>query len=426
MKTIKPSKKIGALPPYMFTKINALKAEAAKGKLDIIDLGMGNHDMFTPQHIVDRLCDTLINHPKTHKYPQAKGMPRFRKAVADWMMKRFKVKFNPDNEILALVGSKEGVAHLSMSYLDPEDIALVCTPAYPVHFNGVYLAGATAYMMPLWEENQFLPDFSKIPAKVLKKAKLMFLNYPNNPTAAVVEGKKFLKEAVAFCKKHGILLVYDNAYSELYFGDYKAPSIFEIPGARDVALEFHSFSKTFNMAGWRIGWVCGRKELVAPLEKFKSFLDYGPPTFIQLAAAGALEGSQECVREQAKVYERRMKKVVHGLQKLGWDVKETKGTMYVWAKLPPVFKKKGSMWFTENLLKETGVVVSPGVGFGTAGEGYIRMSLVTHDNRFHDAMLRIREFQNKYAPKKIEKTVKEIKAVKAKTTKAKPAKKVKK
>ncbi len=394
---IKPAKKINSLPPYMFTRINALKAEVAKGKLDIIDLGMGNPDMPTPCHIVERLCDSVSNHPRTHKYPQAKGMPRFRNAVVKWMKKRFGVELDAASEVLALVGSKEGIAHLCMAYLDEDDIALVCDPAYPVHFNGVFLAGAKTYTMPLLAKNKFLPDYKKIPANVLKKAKIMFLNYPNNPTAAVVDDDKFLSETVKFCKKNNILLIYDNAYSELSFGDYKAPSIFEIPGGKDVALEFHSFSKTFNMAGWRIGWACGKKEFLAPLEKFKSFLDYGAPTFIQLAAAAALEGPQDCVKEQAKVYETRMKKVVHGLQKLGWDVQETKGTMYVWAKLPKEFEKKGSMWFAENFLKETGVAVSPGVGFGEAGEGYIRMSLVTHDNRFHDALLRFKEFQKKHS-----------------------------
>lgn len=395
---IKPAKKIDSLPPYMFTRLNALKARVAAGsKLDIIDLGMGNPDKPTPKHIVDRLCDSVLHHTKTHKYPQAKGMPRLRRAITAWMQNRFGVKLDPEKEVLTLVGSKEGIAHLCMAYLNPGDIALVCDPAYPVHFNGVYLAGAKTYTMPLLEKNAYLPDYKKIPATVVKKAKLMFLNYPNNPTAAVVDDTKFLKDTVAFCKKNNILLVYDNAYSELVFGDYKAPSIFEIKGAKDIALEFHSFSKTFNMAGWRLGWACGKQELLAPLEKFKSFLDYGVPTFIQLAGACALESSQDCVKEQSHIYERRMKKVTHGLQKLGFHVEETKGTMYVWAGLPDAFKKKGSMWFAENLLKETGVVVSPGVGFGKSGEGYIRLSLVTHDNRFHDALLRFKEFIKKHS-----------------------------
>jgi LL-diaminopimelate aminotransferase len=278
-----------------------------------------------------------------------------------------------------------------MSYLDPGDIALVCDPAYPVHFNGVILAGGKVYSMPLLPENKFLPDLSKVPARIAKKAKLMFLNYPNNPTAAVVDNRAFIEEVIAFAKKYDILVVYDNAYSEITFGDYTAPSFFEVPGAKDVGLEFHSFSKTFNMAGWRVGWVCGARKFLAPLEKFKSFLDYGVPTFIQLAATAALEGPQDCVREQVKVYERRMIKMVNGLNKIGWPAERTKGSMYLWLRLPEKFQSMGSLAFAEKLIRETGIAVTPGVGFGAHGEGYIRISLVTHDNRFHDALLRIKK-----------------------------------
>jgi LL-diaminopimelate aminotransferase len=319
-------------------------------------------------------------------------MPKFRKTITEWMSRRFGVELDPENEVLTLIGSKEGIAHLCMSYLNPGDLVLVCDPAYPVHFNGVALSGGKVYSMPLLERNNYLPDFTKIPERTAKKAKIMFLNYPNNPTAAVVEDNNFWKEAIKFCKKYNILLISDNAYSELTFGDYCAPSIFELPGAKDVALEFHSFSKTFNMAGWRLGWVCGAKKLLYPLEKFKSFLDYGSPSFMQLAGVAALNGPQDCVRELSSIYERRMKKMIHGLQKLGWKAKETKGTMYIWIGLPDYLAKEGSLSVAERLVKETGVVVSPGVGFGKHGEGYVRMSLVTHDKRFHDALLRIGKF----------------------------------
>jgi len=389
---IKPSKKLDSLPPYLFTKINHLKLEAYAKNLDVIDLSMGNPDMPTPHHIVDVMCDTVKNHTKTHRYPQAKGMPKYRKVVTEWMGRRFGVELDYQTEVLSLVGSKEGIAHLCMAYLNPGDYVLVCDPAYPVHFNGVILAGAKIHSMPLLIENNFLPDFTKIPAAVARKAKIMFLNYPNNPTAACVEDNNFWKEAIKFCKKYNILLVSDNAYSEVTFGDYVAPSIFEFAGAKEVALEFHSFSKTFNMAGWRIGWVCGAKQLLYPLEKFKSFLDYGVPTFIQLGAVAALNGSQKCVREQAAIYERRMIKMVDGLNKIGWKTRQTKGTMYVWAALPENLKKEGSLSVAERLLQETGVVVSPGVGFGACGEGYIRIALVTHDKRFHDALLRFKQF----------------------------------
>jgi LL-diaminopimelate aminotransferase len=396
MINIKLSKNLAKLPPYLFTKINQLKKEVYEKNLDIIDLGMGNPDLPTPSYIVDRLCDTIKHHKNTHKYPQAKGIPKFRQAITEWMTRRFGVDLDPENEVLSLIGSKEGIAHLCMSYLNPYDYALVCNPAYPVHFNGVSLVGAKIYFMPLLEKNSFLPDFTKIPKNIAKKAKIMFLNYPNNPTAAVVEDNNFWKEAIKFCKKYNILLVSDNAYSELTFGDYYAHSIFEFPESKDEALEFHSFSKTFNMAGWRLGWVCGAKKLLYPLEKFKSFLDYGPPMFIQLAGVAALNGSQHCSRELSKVYEKRMKKMVFGLQKFSWHVSPTKGTMYVWTKLPDKMIREGSLKIAEKLVQETGVVVSPGVGFGKHGETYMRMSLVTHEKRFHDALLRIGKFTKNY------------------------------
>jgi aspartate/methionine/tyrosine aminotransferase len=393
---IKPSDKLSSLPPYLFSRINALKMDAYAKKLDVIDLGMGNPDLPTPPHVVERLVDTVAHHPRTHRYPQAKGMPRFRKAVATWMQNRFNVTMDPEKEIISLIGSKEGVAHLCMAYLNPGDSALVCNPTYPVHFNGVVLASGVVHSVPLTEENKFLPDFSKIPEAAAKKAKIMFLSYPSNPTTAVVDDIGFLYDAVAFAKKYEILLVYDNAYSEITFGDYVAPSIFEIPGARDVALEFHSTSKTFNMAGWRIGWACGEQKLLYPIEKFKSFLDYGAPTFIQLAAVAALEGSQECVKEQAKIYERRAKIMVEGLNKIGWPCIMPKATMYLWLKLPKQLSHMNSMEFSELLLKESGVCVSPGTGFGECGEGYIRMALVTHDKRFHDVLLRLKQFIKKH------------------------------
>ena len=241
---LKPSEKLDSLPPYLFTRIHKLKLEAYQKKLDVIDLSIGNPDMPTPSHIVDCLCDTVKHHPRTHGYPQAKGMPKFRKAVAGWMGRRFGVDLDFNSEILALIGSKEGIAHLCMAYLNPGDYVLVCDPAYPAHFNGVILAGGRIHSMPLLEENDYLPDFSKIPVSVAKKAKIMLLNYPNNPTAAFVKDTSFWKEAIKYCKKYNILLVSDNAYSELTFGDAVCNSVFEFPGSKDCAVEFHSFSKT--------------------------------------------------------------------------------------------------------------------------------------------------------------------------------------
>jgi aspartate/methionine/tyrosine aminotransferase len=389
---VESSRKLQQLPPYLFTRIKALTAEAASRKLDVIDLGMGNPDLPTPAPIVERLIDTVKNHPRTHRYPQAKGMPRFRRAVSEHMKRRFGVSVNPDREIIALVGSKEGIAHLCSAYLNPGEYALVPVPAYPVHFNGVILAGGRVHSIPLTEANGFLPDYGSIPKRVLEKSKILFLNYPNNPTTAVVEDTAFFRETVKFAKKHDILVAYDNPYCDITFDGYVAPSFLETPGARDVALEFHSFSKTYSMAGWRIGWVCGNEKLVAPLEKFKAFVDYGVPTFLQLAAATALEGSQDCVKQAVDVYRRRRDYFVAQLNRIGWPVAMPKATMYVWARLPEAFRSMGSLAFAEKLVRQTGIACAPGVGFGPEGEGYVRFALVTHDNRFYDAILRIRRF----------------------------------
>ncbi|MDI6641911.1 MAG: LL-diaminopimelate aminotransferase [Elusimicrobiota bacterium] len=385
-----PAIKLNKLPPYIFSRINQLKLEAFEKKLDVIDLGMGNPDLPTPEHIVERLCDTVRNHPRTHRYPQAKGMQKFRKAICEWFEERFGVKFNPEREVLALIGSKEGIAHLCMTFLNPGDLAIVPNPAYPVYYNGVILAGGRVYRLPLLEENNYLPDFTKIPTKVAQKAKIIFLNYPNNPTTAVVEDNHILQDAVKFAKKHGIIVVYDNAYSELTFDGYIAPSIFQLPEAKQVAVEFHSFSKTFSMAGWRVGFVVGNENIIKYLEKFKSFVDYGVPTFIQLSAVIALQGEKDCVKQTVEVYKTRRDKFITKLSKIGWEIKPPKATMYLWAKIPQKFKHLGSLRFSEMLIRETGIAVAPGIGFGKYGEGYVRFALVTHDNRFHDAYLRLK------------------------------------
>ncbi len=390
--------RLGKLPPYLFGAINVLKQIAYAKKLDVIDLGMGNPDISTPEHIVERMCDTLKNHPRTHRYPQAKGMPKFRKTVADWYKRRFDVDLDPENEILALIGSKEGIAHMCMAYLNPGDIALAPNPAYPVHFNGIIMAGGQVYDMPLLPENNFLPDLNKIPLKVAQQAKLMFLNYPNNPTTAVVEDISFFQEVVNFAKEHDIIICHDNPYSELCFDGYEAPSILQVPGAKDICVEFHSFSKTYSMAGWRLGFVVGNSEILRPLEKLKSYLDYGVFTAIQLAGVLALSGSQKCVQETIKVYKQRRDMFVQGLNKIGWDVPLPKATMYLWAPLPENYKHMSSLQFAETLIEKTGIAVAPGIGFGTYGDGYVRMALVTHDNRFHDALLRLKKFLREKPP----------------------------
>ncbi len=396
---VEPSKKLTELPPYLFGAIDVLKKEARSKKLDVIDLGMGNPDIETSAHVVERLCDTVKNHPKTHRYPQAKGMPKFRLAVADWYKKKFNVDLNPENEVLALVGSKEGVAHLCMAYLDPGDTALVTNPCYPVHRNGIILAGGQPYDIPISEDNNYIPDLKKIPAEVASKAKLMFINYPNNPTTAVLEDTKFFEEVVEFASKHNIVVCQDFAYSEITYDGYKAPSFMEVEGAKDVGMELHSFSKTYNMAGWRVGYCVGGKDLIKPLEKMKSYLDYGVFTAIQLSGIKALKGPQKCVRETVKEYRRRQKKLVDGLNKIGWSAKLPKATMYLWMRLPENFRDMNSLEFAELLIEKTGIAVAPGIGFGAYGEGFVRIAVVTHYQRFHDVLLRLKEFLKEGPPK---------------------------
>jgi len=388
---IECSEKLKRLPPYLFARIKKLKDEMRAKGMDVIDLDMGNPDRPTPSHIVERLCDTIKNHPSTHRYPQAKGMPKLRSVISRWYRERFGVELDPEKEVLVLVGSKEGICHLSMAYLNPGDLALVPDPAYPVHFNGVYLAGGDVYSLPLLEENNYLPDLDAVPEEIARKAKMLFICYPHNPTAAVVEDFNFYKKVVDFAKKYDIIVVSDLAYSELTFDGYVAPSFLQTPGAMDVGVEFHSFSKTYNMAGWRIGFAVGNAEILAVLEKFKSFVDYGVSTAIQLSGVAALTGPQDCVEEIRRIYQRRRDIMVEGMAKLGWYVKKPKATMYLWAPLPQKFKNMGSIEFSEFLLRETGVAISPGTGFGKYGEGYIRIALVTHENRFHDTLLRFKK-----------------------------------
>lgn len=389
MKKILPSKKLEQLPVYLFSRINKLKLEAYKKNLDVIDLSMGNPDLPPDKEIIERLCDTVRNHPRTHRYPQAKGMPKFRATISEWFFKRFGVKLDPEKEVLALVGSKEGVAHLCMAFLNEGDYTLVPNPSYPVYYNATILAGGKPYFFNIEEKDKYIPDFGKIPQKIVNKSKIIFLNYPNNPTTAVVEDEKFFKEAIRFAKKNNLILCYDNAYSEITFDGYVAPSILQYESAKDVCVEFHSFSKTFSMAGWRVGFVVGNEYILSQLEKFKSFVDYGVATFIQLSAVKALIDYDRIVKEVRNVYQTRRDIMVKEFKKIGYIVDEPKATMYLWCKLPQeITKNVGSLKFAEKLLVDTGVAVAPGAGFGSNGEGYIRLALVTANNRFHDTALR--------------------------------------
>jgi len=383
---MKKSKRLDLIPPYLFVKIEEKKDELVKSGIDVIDFGIGDPDLPTPPLIVRKMQEVL-NSKEAANYPTSKGEMPFRKAVADWYKKRFNVTLDPATEVCCLIGSKEGLAHLFLAFVDAGDVTLIPDPAYPVYKIGTLLTGGEAFFLPLTAENKFIPDLDKIPADIAKKAKLLFINYPNNPTGAVA-GKDFLEKCVAFCKKYSILLVSDLAYSEMAYDGFKPSSIFEIPGAKDVAIEFHSLSKTYNMTGWRIGMAVGNKEAVQALATIKSNVDSGQFKAIQLAAIEALSGSQTCVQENNKIFEERRNVLYDGLKSLGWNFLKPMATFYFWV---PVPKGETSASFTEKLLDKCGILVVPGSGYGKFGEGYIRMAITLPKERIKEAIKRLKD-----------------------------------
>jgi len=381
------AERVKRVPPYLFTTINEMKKKVAQEKGDVVDLGMGNPDLPTPSHIVEALKEAVMD-PLSHRYPSVRGDEGLREAIAEWYEKKFQVVLDPEREVLPLVGSKEGIAVVYLAFLNPGDIALVPTPAYPVHFNGAILAGGDVCSLPINKANNFLPDFSSISGEVLKRARVILLCYPNNPTAAIAE-KEFFEEAVIFARKYGLILINDFAYSEITFDGYRPPSLLQIEGAKEIGVEFHSFSKTYNMAGWRIGFVVGNRDLIDSILRVKSYIDFGIFTPIQKAAFSALTNSQDCVREVCQTYQRRRDILVQGLVKLGWRMGLPQATMYVWASLPSLYSRMSSLEFSKFLLEKAGVVVSPGIGFGEGGEGYVRFALVTDEVGIEKAVRQI-------------------------------------
>ncbi len=378
------SNRLQQLPPYLFADLDRKKkAVAAKG-IDLIDLSIGDPDLPTPGYILDAFC-RAAREPKMHRYPPYSGLEEFRQAAANYLSHSRGVKMVADTEILTLIGSKEGIAHTPASFINGGDVVLVPSPGYPVYSSATLLCGGVPYEMPLKKENDFLPDFSAIPKDVLKKARLMFLNYPNNPTSATAT-VEFFNEAVAFAKRHDIILAHDAAYFELTYGGYTAPSIFEAKGAREVAIEFHSLSKTFNMTGWRLGFAAGSSELLAPLAKMKTNYDSSATAAVQLAGAAALASYKESVARMCGIYQKRRAIFADRLSKLGWKVHRSNATFYVWVELPKGIK---SAEFASNLMEKTGVVATPGIGFGSYGEGYIRFSLTSSDERIEEAIHRL-------------------------------------
>jgi LL-diaminopimelate aminotransferase len=383
---IEKSDRIKKLPPYLFVELDKAKRKAREERRDIIDLGIGDPDIPTPNFIIDALAKAARD-PKNHRYPLDQGLPEFRKAIADWFVKRYGVTLDPDTEILPLIGSKEGIAHMPLAFVNPGDSVLVPDPCYPPYKSGTYFAGAEPVLMPLTDKNHFLPDLKAINHSGLHKARMMFVNYPNNPTGAVCD-KRFFKDVVEFALKHNIIVCQDAAYSEMGYGGYRAPSIFEVDGARDVAIEFHSLSKTFNMTGWRIGFACGNRALIEGLAKIKSNMDSGVFFAIQWAAVAALKNYDKHIKSVSKIYEERRDALVEGLKKLGWNVSSPDATFYVWTRVPPRFT---SGTFSKALLDKCDIVATPGNGFGENGEGYIRFALTVEKKRIAEAVDRIKK-----------------------------------
>ncbi|MDD2353595.1 MAG: LL-diaminopimelate aminotransferase [Candidatus Caldatribacteriota bacterium] len=381
---MKIAERIKNVPPYLFAEIDKKKEAAIARGVDIINLGIGDPDKPTPSYIIDQL-EKSARDPKTHDYPPYEGTKEFRSAAAEWYLKRFGVKLDPYKEIISLIGSKEGIAHVFLAFIDPGDISLIPDPAYPVYKTGTLFANGKPYYMPLLAENGFLPDLDKIDEGIAKKAKLIFLNYPNNPTGAVAS-LDYFKEVVDFAKKYNLLICHDFAYSELAYDGYKSPSILEIEGAKDISLEFHSLSKTYNMTGWRIGFAVGGQEAISALSIIKTNVDSGIFKAIQEAGVTALTGPQDHIPQMIDMYTERRNVIVEGLNKLGWSLEAPKGTFYVWAPTPAGMS---SIDFANKVLEKTGIIVTPGVGYGQYGEGYFRIALTVDVPRMKEAIGRL-------------------------------------
>jgi alanine-synthesizing transaminase len=385
--------RISRLPPYVFNIVNELKAKARADGEDIIDFGMGNPDQPTPPHIVKKMIE-VAEREDTHRYSVSKGIPRLRKAICTWYKNRFDVDLDFNTEAIVTIGSKEGLSHLALATLGPGDVVLVPNPAYPIHPYGVVIAGADIRHVPLTPGVDFFEELQKGIAESWPKPKMLILNFPGNPTSQCVE-LDFFEKVVAICKEHNIWIVHDIAYADIVFDGYVAPSILQVPGAKDIAVEFFSLSKSYNMPGWRVGFMCGNPTLVAALTRIKSYMDYGTFTPIQVAAITALEGPQDCVKEICEMYRVRRDVLCDGLNAMGWAVEKPKATMFVWAKIPDAYKGMGSIEFAKKLIIDAKVAVSPGIGFGQHGDDHIRFSLIENEHRTRQALRSIRNMLKK-------------------------------
>ena len=381
--------RIKRLPPYVFAIVNAMKIEARRRGEDIIDLGMGNPDQATPQHIVDKLIEAAQN-PKNHRYSASKGITKLRTAICDWYKRRYDVDLDPESETVVTIGSKEGLSHLALATVEPGDVVLTTTPAYPIHPYAVIIAGGEVRSIPLRKDSDFFSDMQEAYKNTWPRPKMLIINFPNNPTTTVVD-LAFFQKIADFARENNIIVVHDLAYADLNFDGYRAPSFLQAKGAKDVGVEFFSLTKSYNMAGWRVGFCCGNKDVVGALIKIKSYLDYGMFQPIQIASIIALNGPQECVKDICGMYQSRRDVLVEGLDKAGWHIEKPKATMFVWAEIPEPFKKMGSLEFSKHLIKEAGVAVSPGIGFGEYGDGHVRFALIENEHRLRQAVKGIKQ-----------------------------------
>ena len=387
------AKRLERLPPYLFAELNAIKHKKRQEGIDVIDLGMGNPDSPTPEFIIDKLKQS-IDDPKTHRYSRSKGIPALLKAIARKYKRDFDVDIEPETEAVACIGSKEGLSHLCLALLDEGDVVLVPNPAYPIHIYGVISSGANVISIPLSEEHDFIPDISHITRDMWPRPKMLILNFPSNPTTAVVD-LEYLKEIISYARTKNLIVVHDMAYSDIVFEGTKVPSILQVPGAKDVAVEFFTMSKSYNMPGWRVGFCVGNPEICKALAKLKSFYDYGIFTPIQVAAIAALDSPLSVTTAISDVYLKRRDVLVDGLNSIGWNVRKPKASMFVWAKMPDRYKEMGSIKFSKMLIDKAEVVTSPGAAFGEHGEGYLRISLVENEQRIKQAVRNIKRMMER-------------------------------
>jgi alanine-synthesizing transaminase len=381
---------IRRLPPYVFAIVNELKMKARTRGEDIIDLGMGNPDQPTPQHIVDKLVEASRN-PRNHRYSASRGIPKLRIAICDWYKRKYKIELDPETEAIATIGSKEGISHLMLSILTPGDVVVVPSPTYPIHSYSVIIARGDVKSVPLTKDINFIEAMEKAVKEIWPKPKVLMISFPHNPTTSAVD-LNFFKEIYEFARDFGLIVVHDFAYADLCFDGYRAPSFLEVPGAKEIGVEFFSLSKSYNMPGWRVGFMVGNPKVVSALGRIKSYLDYGIFQPVQIAAISALNGPQEYVDQIRETYRSRRDKLIEGLARAGWEIPKPKGTMFIWAEIPDRFKDLGSLEFSKLLIEKGKVAVSPGVGFGSYGEGYVRLALVENEQRIMQAVRGIRRF----------------------------------